>query len=340
VTHSFQPRQRPERLLPMWMFLLRQDVKFTRFDLRSLVRRNERSARAAVAPGGPVVSLTTHGQRIDSVYLTLESIARGSLLPSRIILWLHNLQALIKRPDSLRRLEDRGIEVRFTQDYGPHTKYYPYLESMERFEAPLVLADDDVLYPRTWLSGLATSFRANSETVSCYRAHVVGLSHREVSPYLTWRPCRSTAPSPRHFATGVSGCIYPPALLGKVKAAGVGFLETCPRADDIWLHVNTVRAGFRIKQIDTRPLVFPFVPGTQTNCLSISNVKLLQNDRQIIKTYSAADIDLLLSEGPEHADGVESDCAMRMKCIPGEELSISVKSRRLEESIADGTQEY
>jgi hypothetical protein len=298
----------------MWTLLLRQDAKFTRFDLRGLARRNEKSVAPAVAPGGPVVSLTTHGQRLDSVYLTLESIARGSLLPSRIILWLQNSQTLTGRPDSLRRLENRGVEVRLTQDYGPHTKYYPYLESIERFDAPLVLADDDVLYPRTWLSGLATSLRANSKVVSCYRAHVVRLVDREVSPYLTWRPCRSTAPSPLHFATAVSGCIYPPALLSKIKEAGSGFMVMCPRADDIWLHVSALRAGFRVKQIGTRPLVFPFVPGTQTNGLSMSNVKLLQNDQQISKTYRAADIDLLLSERSEHADDAESDGAMGGTC--------------------------
>ncbi len=306
--------QRPEAPAPTWTLLLRQDAKFTRFDLRSLARRNEKSVAPSVAPGGPVVSLTTHGPRLDSVYLTLESIARGSLLPSRIILWLQDLHAWIRRPDSLRRLEDRGIEVRLTQDYGPHTKYHPYLESMQRFDVPLVLADDDVLYPRTWLSGLATSLKANSKVVSCYRAHVVRLVHGEVSPYLTWRPCRSTAPSALHFATGVSGCIYPPALLSKIKAAGGGFMETCPRADDIWLHVNTLRAGFSVRQIGTRPLVFPFVPGTQTNGLSMSNVKLLQNDQQISKTYRAADIDLLLSEWAEHADDAESDRAMGGTC--------------------------
>jgi hypothetical protein len=315
VTDSFEPMQRPEVPAPMWTWLQRQDAKFIRFDLRSLVHRNERSLAPAVAPGGPVVSLTTHGTRINSVYLTIESIARGTLLPSRIILWLQDLDVLTGRPESLRRLEDRGVEVRLSRDYGPHTKYYPYLESTERFDVPLVLADDDVLYPKAWLRSLATSFRVNPEASSCHRAHIVGLIHREVSPYLTWRPCRSTSPSSRHFATGVSGCIYPPALLSKIKAAGRGFTETCPRADDIWLHVNTLRAGFRIKQIGTRPLVFPFVPGTQTTGLSLSNVKLLQNDRQISKTYSTADIDLLLSEGLEHAVDVESGGAAGRTCV-------------------------
>jgi hypothetical protein len=84
-------------------------------------------------------------------------------------------------------------------------------------------------------------------------------------------------------------------------------MVTCPRADDIWLHVNALRAGFRVMQIGTRPLVFPFVPGTQANGLSVSNVKLLQNDQQISQTYRASDIDLLLSERSEHAESQGSE---------------------------------
>ena len=51
------------------------------------------------------------------------------------------------RPESLRRLERRGLEVRLTQNYGPHTKYYPSLADAIADGLPLVTADDDILYP-------------------------------------------------------------------------------------------------------------------------------------------------------------------------------------------------
>lgn len=115
---------RPADAVPrIWALLLRQDGKFTRIDLRTLERRNKTEKSLAVAPDGPVVSLTTHGKRIDSVYLTLESIARRSVLPSRIILWLDDLATFRNRPSSLRRLKDRGVEVQLAANYGPHTKY-------------------------------------------------------------------------------------------------------------------------------------------------------------------------------------------------------------------------
>lgn len=284
-------------LRPIWALILRQDAKFTRVDLRALERRNKIEKALVVASDGPVVSLTTYEKRIDSVYLTLESIARGSLLPSRFILWLQDRDLFRNRPSSLRRLEDRGLEVRLAAKYGPHTKYYPYLESTDMFEKPLVIADDDTVYPRTWLSGLMAGFNHNMNVVNCYRAHVMRLVDDKVAPYLSWRPCRTTEASARHFATGVSGCIYPPGLLKAIKAAGTDFLGRCPRADDVWLHANALRAGFEIKQLHARSLTFPFVPGTQASGLSLSNAQSGQNDIQIRDTYSPADIGRLLSTG-------------------------------------------
>jgi hypothetical protein len=63
----------------------------------------------------------------------------------------------------------------------------------------------------------------------------------------------------------------------------------------VWLHVNAIRAGVKIKQIAQRCPKFPFVPGTQDIGLCLSNVQLNQNDFQIKKTYQAADIAFLQS---------------------------------------------
>src|ERR1700761_4729145 len=75
-------------------------------------------------PGGPVVSLTTYGARSRKVYLVIESIARGTMLPSRIILWIDNENLFNNLPLSIKRLVQRGLEVKLCPNYGPHTKYY------------------------------------------------------------------------------------------------------------------------------------------------------------------------------------------------------------------------
>jgi hypothetical protein len=277
----------------MHIALLRQDVKFARIHVRWLAHRNETVKKPIVAPQGPIVSLTTYGRRIDTVYLTLESIANGSLLPSRLILWLDDEEALANCPRSLRRLEERGLEIKLTPNYRSHKKYYPFLQSADTFDRPLVTADDDVIYPRSWLSGLVASFDLDTTAINCYRAHEIGIANGVIAPYRTWKPCRSAKPSFLTFAVGSSGCIYPPSFLRALKAAGRGFEQQCPTADDVWLHVNAVRARFMIRQVRRHQTDFPMLPETQDVGLCRANIDLGQNDVQIKNTYHPTDIDVL-----------------------------------------------
>jgi len=285
-----------EELRRRWVQILEWDVKNTKINLNRLVRRNRTSRQRVVAAQGPIVSLTTHGRRVQTVYLTVESIAAGSELPSRLILWLDDEAAYQDLPASLRRLQERGLEVRLSRNYGPHTKYYPFLESTEDFDSPLVTADDDTIYPGNWLRGLRRSYVSNPAVVSCYRAHVVKFSNGRLAPYLTWDRCHSNLPSFRYFATGVSGCLYPPKFLKKLKEAGRRFEQVCPKADDLWLHVNAIRAGYKIKQVHPWQMIYPLLPDTQDIGLLVSNVHGSHNDLQIQHTYTQSDVDMLRSE--------------------------------------------
>ncbi len=261
-----------------------------RLGIKHLRHINLTSKASVIGNRGPVVSLTTFGPRLEAVYLTIESIAAGSLLPSRLILWLQDVETYNRRPDTLRRLETRGLEVRLTRSYGSHSKYYPYLLSLDKFTSPLVTADDDVLYSRWWLKGLAEAHAQNPELVNCYRARVIHLGDGFVRSYFDWTDCLTTQPSVRHLATGVAGCIYPAPLLESLKNAGDGFMDICPKADDVWLHVNALRAGFEVRQITRQQVEFPVIPGTQENGLFQENIWLGRNDEQIKKTYTADDI--------------------------------------------------
>jgi len=281
--------------LQVWLFLLRQDSKLTGQQLRRLRRRNQRSKASVVTNSGPVVSITSHGDRLHTVHLVLESIASGSVLPSRLILWVDTQDALTNRSPGLQRLVKRGLEICRTDNYGPHTKYYPYLLSTDSLNSPLVTADDDTLYCSWWLEGLVRSYKKNPTAIICYRAHLMRLASGAIAPYQSWGPCKSTCGSFLNFATGVSGCIYPPSFLNELKLAGAQFLRLCPRADDVWLHVNAVRTGFEILQVWNRPLRFPIVPGSQGSGLFLRNFNLAQNDEQIGNTYTAADISFLES---------------------------------------------
>jgi glycosyltransferase involved in cell wall biosynthesis len=251
-----------------------------------------------VSQVGPIVSLTSYGERVGAVHLAIESIARGSLLPSRLILWLDDEAVFLNPPAAVNRLKQRGLEVRLTKNYGPHTKYYPYLEITETFEHPLVTADDDVLYPRFWLLRLVQAFQEHPKVINCYRARVIALRGQGLAKYKDWLICESTQPSFRHFATGVAGVIYPPQILAALKKAGSAFQQCCPKADDIWLHAQALRAGYKVRQIAPHALHLQILPGTQRTALESYNCFASGNDRQAMQTYNVNDVQVIRSNGP------------------------------------------
>lgn len=285
----------------LWLLVQRRETRHLGLYLNLLKSQNRFSHRPVVAAGGPVVSLTTYGVRVQTVYLAIESIAAARFLPSRFILWLDDAEVIRSLPDTLKRLQARGLEVRLTENLGPHKKYYPTLTVMRDLTQPLVTADDDFLYARNWLSSLMDAYRKNSGVVNCHRAHVIRLLEDRIAPYTDWRSCASDKPSMLHFATCGAGAALPPALQRQLRDSGTEFKLLCPTADDVWLHVNAVRAGLQIRQIGSWQRNFPVIPGTQKQALMQANVHGSQNDVQITKTYTSQDIALLQRETREIA---------------------------------------
>jgi len=266
-----------------------------RADIIWLKLRNRfSSSRVATGKPGAVVSLTTYAKRVGVAHLVIESIARGHVSPSRLILWLDDQAILDDLPKPLRRLQKRGLEIRQCENYGPHKKYYSFVESGQFLIYPLVTADDDVIYPASWLEGLIAANIDYPKCVNCYRARKMKLRGGGIAPYREWPLCDSTAPSVRIMATGVSGVIYPPALLEVLKEAGKKFQKLCPRNDDLWLHVWAIRSGYEIRQIQPDAIHFPHIPGTQVTSLYAENCAQDDgNDRQMASVYGVLDMEIL-----------------------------------------------
>lgn len=268
---------------PVWMARLRE--------------ANLNSQSAATDPNGPgpTVALTSHGARLSEVFYTLESIAAGSLKPSRLTLWIDHRLYHGGLPTSLQRLQARGVEVLPCTDTGPHTKYLPMVMSANGCDRPLVTADDDQLYPTDWLARLHQAWQSEPDLIHCYRAHEITLtSQGELEPYRQWPGCTSRQASHLHFATGVSGVIYPVAMLKALRAANTEFSTCCPRADDIWLNVVALRQGIKVRQLGWLPRSFYEIPGTRAQGLANSNVAGGGNDVQLQQTYSPADLHQLV----------------------------------------------
>lgn len=264
---------------------------------RQLRRRIRRGRGELVGTHPVVVSLTSYGDRVADVAIAIESIGRGSVRPSRLILWIDDGDILANLPLSLRQQQQRGLEILPTLDYGPHKKYFPYAVSMSEHQLPLVTADDDVIYPRHWLRNLTSAFEQVPDAITCYRANVVQLERDGVAPYSSWPRCRTARASCTHFATGVSGVMYPPAMLDELAQRGTAFEHTAPRADDVWLHWVALRTNRTVRQVSPQPQHFPFIPGSQTDALTHENVGQNGNDVQIAALYTLDDIAALRRAG-------------------------------------------
>ncbi|MGN6218389.1 MAG: hypothetical protein ACTHNQ_02710 [Microbacterium sp.] len=241
------------------------------------------------------MSLTSYGQRLQSVHLTIESIGRGSSRPARLIVWTDPDVSDGDLPENLKRLRTRGLEILPSPAaFGPHTKYFPYVVSDRDTELPLVTADDDSLYPRTWLERLQRAASRTPHAIVCYRAHRVVLeSPAKLAPYNSWPPVSGTEPSALNFATGVSGVLYPPEFLAELQHAGERFIDVTPKADDVWLHYQAVIHGRLVRQIRRRPVKFPEIASTQEVALHRTNTARNANDQQIGHTYDPKSLSML-----------------------------------------------
>lgn len=266
--------------------------------------QNVLSRRPATSDHGPVVSLTSYGHRLRKVFLTAESIARGTLKPSRLIIWISDPDVLSNPPRSLVRLARRGVELRPCPDIGPHKKYFPLVMESDDGLDSFVTADDDVYYHARWLSTLVAAHRQHPSQVIALRAREIGVTTRdEIAPYSTWDLAARGACSARVFPTGVGGVLYPRRVIQELRAAGDAFLDVAPRADDVWLHMLTLRSGTVARQIasPSRHELIP-VRGAGAQGLWEENVQSKGNDVQIAATYPP-DIVSRIVHTPSEAGG-------------------------------------
>lgn len=255
------------------------------------LRMRNLTVRRAVTGATPVaVSLTTYGRRINAAAIAIESIALGSSRPSRITLWLDDPELYAALPAALRRLERRGLKISLTDNLGPHTKYFPYVKSVQDHYLPLVTADDDIMYPRYWLRRLYDAHLKHPASVNCHWASKIILDDGKLNSYHTWPNCKDTEPRFSNFGLGVSGIIYPPEMLVELAKHGTAFRELSPTADDVWLHWVALRSDYPVRQISATPRHFALIPGTQAEALmKTNNVEGSGNDAWIHGLYSESD---------------------------------------------------
>lgn len=258
-----------------------------------------------------VVSLTSYPGRIRTVHRVIRSLFAQKVLPDLVVLYLseeefpHHEDDL---PAELLSCRGHDFEIRWVSgNLGSHKKYFYAFSDFP--QSLIITVDDDIECRNTLVGELLELHRRFPHAVPAIRCHLVrfdGSGHH--LPYNDWTmevgnrlPEACGVPSMRLFATSGAGVLFSPGSLPKEAFDGRAIMETCPRADDVWLKVMTAVAGWPTVSAPGWQGVIP-IEGTQTTSLWSVN-QLGGNDEALLKVYDhcakqlgIVDIDELLQD--------------------------------------------
>lgn len=233
-----------------------------------------------------VVSLTSYEERFDDLVISIYSLLNQSIKPDRIILWLSDKLSLNDLPYEITRFVKNGLEIRFVKDIGSYTKaIYAFKEFSNSI---IVTADDDIYYPKDWLSKLYYSFIANPKDISVHRAHRIRFEDKKIAPYETWtKHVEEESARFDNFLTGVGGVLYPPNCFSNEVLRKDIFLTKSPYADDVWFWVMALVHNRRIRVVKNH--------NSYIYCTDIFR-QITQNKRTLYKINSKGQNDKQLEE--------------------------------------------
>ncbi|MFC1535919.1 hypothetical protein ACFL4H_00965 [Candidatus Neomarinimicrobiota bacterium] len=245
-----------------------------------------------------IVSLTTIPERIDRVYLGIESLLRQTVKPDHIILWLNesifNDDVLKFGKSTTRRLlkqKKRGLKIEYCKDLRSFTKIIYTLK--EYPEAIVVSADDDIFFPKNWLKELYESYLKNPEYVHCHMARSIRKENdNKLLPYEQWLSHYDNfqGPSNNIFPYTGHGCLFPPNSLHAEVFNDKAFLDLCPNHDDAWFKAMTMMNDVKTMRVKNISRISHSIRGTQQKSLSNINILGSQFDPQVEAVFNKYDL--------------------------------------------------
>lgn len=237
-----------------------------------------------------IVSVTTIPPRIKKIQQVMMRMLTQTVRPDRIVIYLGNSQFEGKKlPVFLKlQMELFGVEVRYVEDIGPHTKYF---WAMKEFPNDLIVTvDDDIRYPNDMIEELYNSYKKHPNCVSARRCHLITFDEQGViKKYTDWKYKYSDlidTPSMLLFPTGVGGVLYPPGLVHSETFNLENLKKLALKNDDIWLKFMEVMNNVPV--VMTKPFTIKHVKGSQKVALNQENVAGNRNDiivKDIVTAY-------------------------------------------------------
>lgn len=230
-----------------------------------------------------IISLTSFPARINNLWVGIESLLRQSIQPQKIVIWLSKEQFSSESmiPNSLRKLQNRGVEIRLVEgDIRSHKKYYYIFQ--EHPNDLILLVDDDIIYPSYLIEELLKA-RNN-----CHRDKVVthkyGFKMRynnegKLTPYNSWGAFYSEYIGDDLFFGSGGGTLLRPKDFHRDVLNLELALKLCPQADDVWLNAMAKIGDCHYVKVEDGPILS--IMNKHDTPLSMVNLRQCKNDEQI-----------------------------------------------------------
>lgn len=183
------------------------------------------------------ISLTSYGERLYQVYLTIESIMQGSIKPNRLILWLDSSFKNKKLPQTLINQQKRGLEIKYCDDILSYKKLIPSLLTYPN--DIIITIDDDAIYDFDFVENLTNSYINHPNSINANRIHKITFNNiGQINKYENWeRTIANTEEiSNLFFPVGCGGILYPPRCFDEEVFNQQVFMDICKYADDVWFY--------------------------------------------------------------------------------------------------------
>lgn len=236
------------------------------------------------------VSLTSFGDRINTVHLTIESLFMQTIKPREIILWLSDKEfANHSLPMSLLRKQNRGLTIAYCEDLRSYKKLVPYLKIAK--SRNIITVDDDIIYPCDMVENLWLEHLCHPMDVIFNRGRIIKFdSDNCVVPYHLWENnANMTEGTFKNIPIGVGGVLYPEGSLNQKVTDVQCFKRLAPTADDLWFKAMTLlnhrvsrqtSFGKRILSDQDFQRQFVTIEDEQLQKLGTMNIIFDKNDHQ------------------------------------------------------------
>ncbi len=232
-----------------------------------------------------IVSLTSYGNRIKELKYTLFSLVNQTLLPEKIIVYLaYNDKNLVS--DELINFFNEIIEFHYCEDLKSYKKLIPAKHEFPEYV--IVTADDDIYYPKYWLSELLKAHSYNDKAIICHQCIKITTNGKyAINKFNKWvyNPNESGI-SKFYTLLGGTGCLYPPNSLFEDYDNYSLIKKLVPYADDLWFYFMAILNNTKILKLNKlRHLKYVNIYREyglikESSTLSVINVDNNKNDEQ------------------------------------------------------------